>query len=219
MKTMLKIFFCFLFLSLSSLFGEEVIASSNSATTYSYIGFKDSSPNVPVNPINPDIPINNSPNKSDGELNLVVAPEKFNFGSQKKYHERHVYSARGNSKQYLQVNDSRKYNHRGWQVSVKQDHELIDNKNDNKLKGATLTIPKGKTYYSFDSNKLKVNSYRSLITTNSSSVVFSSSMNVNKKSIITDVWDPNNVKLIIPKGSAKSGYFSNNVEWTLTSGA
>lgn len=187
---------------------------------------KPKDPNNPTkDPNNPnengDPDDNNHQTGNTGDLTLTVAPNSFDFGKQNKYSDEHTYSAKGDFDQYLQVDDNRDAGVQGWTLTAKQDRDLTDDSNGKKMTGVTFYIPKGNVHNSIDTNNEGLNASDATVDTNNSSIIFSADKNTQNagKSTSTDVWKSGNVKLTIPRNTAISGNFSNNINWTLTASA
>ncbi|WP_428958484.1 WxL domain-containing protein [Levilactobacillus brevis] len=217
----------------------SLVANADStAQTLGQISFKDDNtkPYEPVDPTDPTKPVDpedpdNPGTGNTGSLALTVAPKAFNFGEQDKYSNEHTYYAQtpenGASKQYLQVNDNRDAGTQGWTLTAKQDRNLTDDSTSKAMTGVTFYIPKGDVYNSLNDNPTEANTAAGLsassatVTPDNSTVVFQDNMDVTNsgKDVSTDVWNPTDVSLTIPRNTATSGNFSNHIVWTLTAAA
>lgn len=225
-----KIFIGVALVSLFSILGINSIsvkADSSSLTTDGTISFdkNDGSEVIPVNPTDPTKPVDptnptepdNKENPDKGQLALVVAPSKFNFGAHKVNPAGGTYKAIPQNKAkdslyYLQVSDLRDAGINGWSVSVKQDSPLIE--------GSTLTIPAGTAKNSIDTNATGLTSKAVALTDNNEATVFSAdkSLEAGKGQSVSS-WKVDDVSFTTVANTEVEGAYTNTLTWTLTASA
>lgn len=211
-------------------------AENNTASTSATVAFQeDSGKTDPVSPTDPSKPLDpadpdNPGTGNAGTLTLDVAPKAFTFGPTAASNNAMTIKA-GNvasKQQYLQVSDKRT-DINGWQVKVKQDAPFASS-DGSKLSGVTVSIPKGQAYNSLATpatTPVTSGLNASAVTTTDNIDGSAASQNVftaddadqTGKSVSTDVWDPTNVELNVPRYTAKVGNFSTTLTWSLVAGA
>ncbi|MBP1046981.1 WxL domain-containing protein [Enterococcus sp. BWM-S5] len=173
---------------------------------------------VPEDPYNPGQDV-------AGPLSLDVVPTSFEFGTQKMYSAAHTYAGQKQAvdhvRQYVQVSDNRDSGTYGWALSVKQDDYL---KNlSHTLTGATISIPAGTARNSLNTPATDVDARLTTTAvdiTNADKTVFATTKDDADPSVgkgqSTSVWTPDQVELMIPANTAKTGDYTNTLTWTLT---
>ncbi|MHC5247485.1 WxL domain-containing protein [Enterococcus sp. LJL90] len=191
-------------------------------------------PTDPKEPIEPEDPDNPGTGNA-GPLSLDVAPRAFDFGTQKMYQDTHTYTGvvttdpQKRNQQYVQVTDNREAvdggSDRGWNVTVKQDHDLIS-AGGHELTGARIKLPQAAARNSLNVDSSAVDSSYTVVgatgveITNAALTIFAPDTTTfsKGKGTSTMLWKASEVALTIPAGVAKTGDYTNNVEWSLTAG-
>lgn len=210
------------------------------STTHATANFTDDDGNTtPVDPTDPSKSVdpddNNNENNNGGNhttdnkgtLTLDVVPSSFIFNVNASNNEMSVPAngmSNGNNNQYLQVSDKRT-DANGWNLNVQQESEFTDSSNDSNINGTTVTIPKGDARNSLNDNPastegtgLTTNEVKT--TVGEDQIIFSApNQEKTGKSVSTDTFQATDVKLNVPKYTAKKGNFSTNIKWSLVAGA
>ncbi|PLS35220.1 hypothetical protein CYV26_07505 [Carnobacterium maltaromaticum] len=184
----------------------------------------------PIDPTNPQ-----SGNETDAEnegtgnigyLRVDYAPSSFDFGKvttsflNKTYQANQPFSISGKplTKQWIQVSDTR-LSHNGWTLNVSQSTPFIGS-DGSTLEGAQLKIPKGMIYNTAsNSDPILDNSIMSQevsLSETPTAILTTPKANASGKSITTNVWDPTQVSLYVPGGSAKNKVqYQTTINWSL----
>lgn len=184
----------------------------------------------PVEPTNPQpetsVDAENEGTGNKGYLRMDYAPSIFDFGKlktsflNKTYQAKQPLSVSGKplTRQWVQVSDTRSSSN-GWTLSVHQSTPFVGS-DGSTLKGAILRIPKG-TIYNTLSNEIPV-SDTSIISheislSETPTAILATPKNKNRgKKITTNVWNPSQVTLYVPSGSAKNKvHYQTTVNWSL----
>lgn len=184
-----------------------------------------------VAPTNPENPGSGAPSEKEndgtgqtGVLKLDYVPSNFDFGEVKFGFDSVDTKAvkTTSSKQWLQVSDNRADEDvTNWSVQVAQNHALQSN-TGKQIKGATITIPKGKKYNQHYNGKEILLDNGPLISnevaiTTTPTIIFKSDISQDKmKDISTNVWNVSDVTLHVP-GNQQIDFttYTNTINWTL----
>ncbi|MBQ0138220.1 MAG: WxL domain-containing protein [Kurthia sp.] len=190
--------------------------------------------NEQVKPSKPDNPGGGEPDEKENEgtgesglLKLDYAPSTFDFGVVKygfdSINVRAIKTT--SSKQWIQVSDDRvkdssKNEIKNWSIQVAQNHPLATAAGK-ELKGATITIPKGKTYNQLTKNQevtdiSKLSSNEVTISSTPTTIFEADNSFYSMQYISTNVWDATDVKLHIP-GNQNIDFtnYTNTINWSL----
>lgn len=182
-----------------------------------------------VSPTNPENPGSSKPNEQEnigtgqtGLLKLDYAPSTFDFGEVKYgFNSTTAHGKKTTSeKQWLQVSDNREEkNITSWSIVASENMDLT-NKNGDALKGAYITLPKGKNYNeatgNMELNSGQLSSNEVELSTTPQIVFSASNMQEKMRNISTNVWNVDDVTLKIPGGQDfKEDNYSNTINWTL----
>lgn len=184
----------------------------------------------PVNPTNPqsgsETDAENEGTGNIGYLRMDYAPSTFDFGKvttsfvNKTYQAKQPLSVSGQSltKQWVQVSDTRLSNN-GWTLNVNQSTPFVGS-DGSILEGALLKIPKG-TIYNTASNATpiidsSIISQEVSLSKTPTAILMTPKANASGKNITTNVWDPTQVSLYVPGGSAKNKvHYQTTINWSL----
>ncbi len=184
----------------------------------------------PIDPTNPQ-PENETDAENEGTgnigyLRVDYAPSTFDFGKvttsffNKTYQANQPLSVSGKTltQQWIQVSDTR-LSDNGWTLNVSQSTPFIGS-DGSTLEGAQLKIPKG-TIYNTASNSEPIidNSIISQevsLSETPTAILTTPKANASGKNITTNVWDPTQVSLYVPRGSAKNKVrYQTTINWSL----
>lgn len=184
----------------------------------------------PVDPMNPQLgnetDAENEGTGNVGYLRMDYGPSTFDFGKvttsflNKTYQANQPLSVSGKSltQQWIQVSDTR-LSDNGWILNVSQSTPFIGS-DGSTLEGAQLKIPKG-TIYNTASNSEPIidNSIISRevsLSETPTAILKTPKANAGGKNITTNVWDPTQVSLYVPGGSAKNKVcYKTTINWSL----
>ncbi|MBQ0140106.1 MAG: WxL domain-containing protein [Kurthia sp.] len=182
-----------------------------------------------VKPTNPENPgagepeeVENGGTGQTGLLKLDYAPSAFDFGQVKFGFDSVTTNAvkTTSDKQWVQVSDNRaEEDITDWSVQVVQDHALAT-ENGDELKGATITVPKGKVYNEETGDQEvttgQLVSQKVAITTTPETVFSTNNAIEQVKNTSTNVWQATDVSLAIPGGQeVEFEDYSNTLTWSL----
>lgn len=184
----------------------------------------------PIDPTNPQ-PGNETDAENEGTgnigyLRVDYAPSNFDFGKvttsflNKTYQANQPLSVSGKTltQQWIQVSDTR-LSDNGWTLSVSQSTPFIGS-DGSTLEGAQLKIPKGKIYNTASNSEPIIDnsiiSREVSLSETPTAILTTPKANASGKNITTNVWDPTQVSLYVPGGSAKNKVrYQTTINWLL----